>query len=82
MEAIRQNFTIFLVFLQLIKLVFSVDPVIIVHGGAGTISNVSSDGMLRGISIAVTIGYEILRQTDDALEAVEEAGLKRNSNYQ
>lgn len=58
-----------------------IDPVIIIHGGAGTISNTSAQGMLRGVSIAATIGYEILMQTDNAMEAVEEAGLWINWNH-
>lgn len=60
-----------------------IDPIIVVHGGAGTISNASSEGMLRGVSIAATIGFEILRQTDNAMVAVEEAikYMELNENF-
>lgn len=62
---------------------FQIEPVIVVHGGAGIISNASAEGMLRGVSIAATIGYEILRQTDNAMEAVEEAikYMELNENF-
>lgn len=49
------------------------DPIIIVHGGAGDISESRVPGKHNGVKVAVKIGYEILKHGGSALDAVEKA---------
>ena len=46
-------------------------PTIIVHGGAGHISNEKLSEMLAGCRQAASIGWEVLKQGKSALDAVE-----------
>ncbi|XP_073482865.1 isoaspartyl peptidase/L-asparaginase [Aquarana catesbeiana] len=48
-------------------------PVIIVHGGAGTIVQEYAEEYRSGVKRAALRGYDILRQGGDAVTAVEEA---------
>ncbi|KAM5164859.1 isoaspartyl peptidase/L-asparaginase [Mantella aurantiaca] len=48
-------------------------PVIVVHGGAGTIVEEYADGYRAGVKRAALQGYDILRKGGDAVTAVEEA---------
>lgn len=48
-------------------------PVIIVHGGAGTIVQEYAEEYRCGVKRAALQGYDILRQGGDAVTAVEEA---------
>ncbi|KAK9883287.1 hypothetical protein WA026_001470 [Henosepilachna vigintioctopunctata] len=49
------------------------EPVLIVHGGAGNIRDSRVLNKVEGVKIAVIRGYEILNRGGSALEAVEEA---------
>lgn len=51
----------------------SVEPVVLVHGGAGDIPNSRDKGKLLGCKLATTLGYEKLQSGGSVLEAVEEA---------
>lgn len=46
---------------------------IIVHGGAGHISKSRYDSKLIGVQRAVRIGYNILKDTNNPVDAVEAA---------
>ncbi|CAD0199419.1 unnamed protein product [Chrysodeixis includens] len=48
-------------------------PIIIVHGGAGDIPNSRLKGKIDGIKVAVTAGHECLMRGGSALDAVEAA---------
>ncbi|XP_066460560.1 isoaspartyl peptidase/L-asparaginase isoform X2 [Eleutherodactylus coqui] len=48
-------------------------PVIVVHGGAGTIVKEYEEGYRSGVKRAALQGYNILREGGDAVTAVEEA---------
>lgn len=50
-----------------------ITPAIIVHGGAGRISESRYPGKNKGCQAAARVGYEVLRQTDNPVEAVEAA---------
>jgi len=47
--------------------------VLIVHGGAGTISPSNYDSKLDVLKAAVVQGYEVLRRSDSSVDAVEAA---------
>lgn len=49
------------------------EPVIIVHGGAGDIPQSRVQGKLDGVKLAVIAGHKILTQGGTALDAVEAA---------
>ena len=54
------------------------EPVIIVHGGAGTHAAVLHDDVLRktiddGVKAAAAAGYRVLREGGSAVDAVEAA---------
>lgn len=49
------------------------EPIIIVHGGAGDISKSRAIGKLNGVKVAVRAGNQILSQGGNALDAVEAA---------
>ncbi len=46
---------------------------IIVHGGAGHISKSRYDSKLTGVQRAVRIGYNVLKDTNNPVDAVEAA---------
>lgn len=50
-----------------------IDPVVLVHGGAGDIPAERVEGKLVGVKRAARIGYEKLSATGCVLDAVEEA---------
>jgi L-asparaginase / beta-aspartyl-peptidase len=49
------------------------EPIMLVHGGAGDIPRSRIHGKLRGVRQAAQIGYYILMQTGCAMDAVEAA---------
>lgn len=49
------------------------EPIIIVHGGAGDIPQSRVQGKLDGVRVAVREGYQRLRDGGSALDAVEAA---------
>lgn len=53
--------------------VSAMEPVVIVHGGAGTVSEDRIPGKLRGVTLAARVGYQVLAANGTALEAVEQA---------
>uniref|UniRef100_A0A182LS66 Isoaspartyl peptidase/L-asparaginase n=1 Tax=Anopheles culicifacies TaxID=139723 RepID=A0A182LS66_9DIPT len=50
-----------------------IEPVLIVHGGAGTVSEDRIPGKLRGVTLAAKVGYQVLARNGSVLEAVEQA---------
>ena len=50
-----------------------IEPIIIVHGGAGDIPQSRISGKLDGVRVAAKLGYKMLKSTDNAMDAVEEA---------
>ena len=50
-----------------------IEPVIIVHGGAGDIPQSREQGKLNGVKEAARCGYRKLIETENAMDAVEEA---------
>lgn len=51
-----------------------IEPIVLVHGGAGDIPKSRVSGKLRGVRLAAQVGYYKLLKTGSALDAVEEAG--------
>lgn len=49
------------------------DPIVLVHGGAGDIPKSRVSGKLRGVRQSAEIGYNILMQSGSAIDAVEAA---------
>lgn len=50
-----------------------VEPVVLVHGGAGNISNDRIPGKILGVKLAATEGYSVLKNGGSVLDAVERA---------
>jgi beta-aspartyl-peptidase (threonine type) len=61
--------------LILIHLNFSlaIEPILIVHGGAGSVEADRVPGKLRGTKLAARIGYKTLIETGSVLDAIEAA---------
>ena len=59
------------------------NPIIIVHGGAGDIPQSRVKGKLDGMKTSVTAGYEVLRNGGSALDAVEAAvvSMEKDENF-
>lgn len=58
------------------------EPIIIVHGGAGDIPQSRVQGKLNGVKVAVTAGYQILEKGGNSLDAVEAAVISmENDEY-
>lgn len=51
----------------------SIEPIVLVHGGAGDIPNSRDHGKLVGCKLATKLGYEKLMSGASVLAAVEEA---------
>ncbi|XP_035898174.1 isoaspartyl peptidase/L-asparaginase [Anopheles stephensi] len=51
----------------------AVEPVLIVHGGAGTVTEDRFPGKIRGVTLAAKVGYQVLARNGSVLEAVEQA---------
>lgn len=49
------------------------EPIILVHGGAGEIPDSRIEPKLRGCRMAAKAGYDVLRNGGSALDAVEAA---------
>ncbi|XP_049868917.1 probable isoaspartyl peptidase/L-asparaginase GA20639 [Pectinophora gossypiella] len=58
-------------------------PIIIVHGGAGDIPTSRVQGKLDGIRVAVRAGYEVLKKGGTSLDAVEAAvvAMEKDENF-
>ncbi|XP_069358533.1 probable isoaspartyl peptidase/L-asparaginase CG7860 isoform X2 [Maniola hyperantus] len=52
---------------------FAMEPIILIHGGAGDIADSRVKGKFDGVKIAVIAGHKILEQGGSALDAVEAA---------
>ncbi|KAL5277574.1 hypothetical protein ACFFRR_002662 [Megaselia abdita] len=50
-----------------------IEPIVLVHGGAGTIAESSITGKVKGVTLAVRMGYKALQKTGSVLDAVQEA---------
>lgn len=50
-----------------------VEPILVVHGGAGDIPDSRDEGKHRGTKLAVRLGYNKLINGGSAIDAVEEA---------
>lgn len=50
-----------------------IEPIVIVHGGAGTVPAESITGKMKGVTLAVRMGYKALQKTGSVLDAVQEA---------
>lgn len=50
-----------------------IEPIVLVHGGAGDIPDSRDEGKLIGCKLAVRRGYEKLQATESVVDAVEEA---------
>ncbi|EAT37031.1 AAEL010938-PA [Aedes aegypti] len=51
----------------------SIEPVVLVHGGAGDIPAERVEGKLVGVKLAAKVGYAKLQESGSVLDAVEEA---------
>lgn len=49
------------------------EPILIIHGGAGVISEARKKGKIVGMKKAVLRGFSVLKETDNPLDAVEMA---------
>ncbi|XP_026324940.1 isoaspartyl peptidase/L-asparaginase-like [Hyposmocoma kahamanoa] len=60
-----------------------IQPIIIVHGGAGDIANSKVQGKLDGVKLAVIAGQEVLNRGGSALDAVEAAvvSMEKDDNF-
>lgn len=61
----------------------AIEPIVLVHGGAGTISEDRIPGKYRGSKLAVRVGYRVLMNNGSVLDAVEEAVriMESDSNF-
>lgn len=50
-----------------------IEPIVLVHGGAGDIPDSRDNGKFVGCKLAARLGYAKLKSTGSVLEAVEEA---------
>lgn len=51
-----------------------IEPVVLVHGGAGDVAQAREFGKVKGVKIAARKGYRKMLDTDNAMDAVEAAG--------
>ncbi|XP_055615080.1 isoaspartyl peptidase/L-asparaginase-like [Toxorhynchites rutilus septentrionalis] len=60
-----------------------IQPVVLVHGGAGTISDERIPGKYRGSKLAARVGYRVLMNNGTVMDAVVEAVkvMERDSNF-
>ncbi|XP_030028791.1 probable isoaspartyl peptidase/L-asparaginase CG7860 [Manduca sexta] len=58
-------------------------PILIVHGGAGDIPQSRIKGKLDGVRVAVRAGYDVLKNGGNALDAVEAAvvAMEKDENF-
>lgn len=66
----------FSLWLNLIGWTMTIEPIVLVHGGAGDVAQARELGKVRGVKIAAKKGYRKLMDTDNSMDAVEEAGSK------
>ncbi|CRK91256.1 CLUMA_CG004936, isoform A [Clunio marinus] len=66
---------LFILFVILINFsfIFAIEPVVIVHGGAGSVAESRFPGKYRGTILAAKVGYNVLKETGSVLDAVEHA---------
>ncbi|XP_058442714.1 probable isoaspartyl peptidase/L-asparaginase GA20639 [Malaya genurostris] len=60
-----------------------IEPIVLVHGGAGTISDDRIPGKYLGSKLAARVGYQVLMNNGSVLDAVEEAVriMESDSNF-
>lgn len=49
------------------------EPIVLVHGGAGNIKKAEYEGILSGCKLAAKLGHNVLLETGNVLDAVEAA---------
>lgn len=61
----------------------ALEPIVLVHGGAGTISEDRIPGKYRGSKLAARVGYHVLMSNGSVLDAVEQAVriMESDSNF-
>lgn len=61
----------------------ALEPIVLVHGGAGTISEDRIPGKYRGSKLAARVGYQVLMNNGSVLDAVEQAVriMESDSNF-
>ncbi|XP_045771982.1 probable isoaspartyl peptidase/L-asparaginase CG7860 isoform X4 [Maniola jurtina] len=76
-------FKTFWTLLFIVKGYFAMEPIILIHGGAGDISDSRVKGKFDGVKIAVVAGHKILEQGGSALDAVEAAvvSMENDENF-
>lgn len=64
-----------LIFDETLYFSFSIamEPIVLVHGGAGEIPDIRGQKKIRGCKIAARTGYDVLKKGGSALDAVEAA---------
>ncbi|XP_069358532.1 probable isoaspartyl peptidase/L-asparaginase GA20639 isoform X1 [Maniola hyperantus] len=67
------HFKTFWILLLTVRGYFAMEPIILIHGGAGDIADSRVKGKFDGVKIAVIAGHKILEQGGSALDAVEAA---------
>lgn len=50
-----------------------IEPILLIHGGAGKITDERRAGKIKGCKLAVTKGYKILEEGGSVIDAVEAA---------
>lgn len=60
-------------FFDWIDNLLQIEPIVLVHGGAGDIPDSRDHGKLIGCKLAVRRGYDRLNSSGSVVEAVEEA---------
>ena len=55
------------------RVVAAMLPVLVVHGGAGTIGKARAEDHCKGVRVATRAGFAILREGGSAMDAVVEA---------
>ncbi|XP_062540105.1 isoaspartyl peptidase/L-asparaginase-like [Armigeres subalbatus] len=85
MQSLRLSLIKLLLLIHLLNhvVVADIEPIVLVHGGAGTISEDRIPGKYRGSKLAARVGYQILMSNGTVLDAVEEAVriMESDSNF-
>ncbi|XP_065078490.1 probable isoaspartyl peptidase/L-asparaginase GA20639 [Ochlerotatus camptorhynchus] len=85
MELNRSSAIISLLLLHLYNhvVIADIEPIVLVHGGAGTIGEDRIPGKYRGSKLAARVGYQVLMSNGSVLDAVEEAVriMESDSNF-
>ncbi|XP_019563193.3 isoaspartyl peptidase/L-asparaginase-like [Aedes albopictus] len=85
MRSLRSSPIILLLLIHLFDhvVIADIEPIVLVHGGAGTISEDRIPGKYRGSKLAARVGYLVLMNNGTVLDAVEEAVriMESDSNF-